>query len=211
MTSVTVRGFARVRAAPDEATLELTVESLRPTPAEALAEATARAEELVALCDELGIGPERRLTSGATVEEQTEYVDGARRHRGYLARSSLRVRVEDPALAGRLLADAVSRAGARVAGPWWSIAAANPARLEACREAALDARRKAEAYAVALGARLGAIVAVREPAARVWPEPRGGAAVKAMLVAEAPEPAPIEAGELEVTAAVEVEWGLEQG
>lgn len=210
MTTVTVRGEGSARAAPDEATLELAVESLRPTPAEALADVAARGEILVTLCHEVGIGPERRVTSGATVAEHREHVDGRWQHRGYRAASTLVVRVEDAELVGRLLAGAVERAQARVAGPWWTIGLDNAARLEACREAARDARRKAEAYAEALGARLGAIVAVREPG-RTWPRDRGGQQVFAMRVADEPAAPPVEGGELQVSATVIVRFALEQG
>ena len=44
-----------------------------------------------------------------------------------------------------------------MAGPRWWIAPDNPARVEACRQAAAEAKRKAEAYADALGLRLGAV------------------------------------------------------
>ena len=213
MSTVTARGTAVARTAPDEASLELSVEALRPSPGEALADVATRAETLVALCDELGIAPERRVTTGATVGEQVEHDrEGRRQHRGYLAVSRLLVRVEEATVAGRLLAESVERADARVAGPWWTVAPDNPARLQACRDAALDARRKAEAYAAALGARLGAIVAVREPGTRGdWPpEPRGIAARAMLAEPSAPQPA-VEAGELAVSASVEVEWALEQG
>jgi uncharacterized protein YggE len=212
MTGITVRGTAIARTPPDEATIELGVESLAGAPADALDAASERMRELVALCDGLGIAPERRVTAGATVEEHVEYVDGSPQHRGYLARSRLLVRLEEASIAGTLLAEGVSRASARVNGPWWSVAPDNPARLEACREAARDARRKAEAYAEALGARLGAIVEVREPGTRppVTPLPR--TEMVAMRAAASPvAEAPLEAGELEVTATVDVEFALEQG
>jgi uncharacterized protein YggE len=212
MTSVTVQGSGLARTTPDEATLELSVEAVRPTPAEALAEVAERGDELVRLCGELGIGPERRVTSGATVAEHGDHVDGRWQHLGYRAESRLLVRVDQPELAGRLLAAAVDRARAKVAGPWWTVARDNPARLDACREAALDARRKAGAYAEALGARLGAIVAVREPGTRVgWPEPRGDTVRFSLAAPTAAAPPALEGGELAVSATVEVEWALEQG
>jgi uncharacterized protein YggE len=72
------------------------------------------------------------------------------------------VRVGDASVVGELIAGAVDR-GAQVSGPAWTIATNNPARVEACKEAALDARRRAQAYADALGVRVGALVAVRDP------------------------------------------------
>jgi uncharacterized protein YggE len=212
VSGITVRGRGVARATPDEATLELALEALRGTPAEALADVGARSEALVTLCDELGIPPERRVTSGATVQEEVDYRDGKQHHRGYRASAKLVVRVDSAELAGRLLAQAVERVEARVAGPWWSVAPGNPARLRACREAAEDARRKAEAYAESLGARLGAIVAAREPGARIgWPEPRlPGVRASVSLSAAPSEDVPVEAGDLEVVAEIEIEWALEQ-
>jgi uncharacterized protein YggE len=84
----------------------------------------------------------------------------------------------------------------------------NPARVEACKEAALDARRRAEAYADALGVRVGAIVALRDPGTGIPPPPRPMR--MAAMDAGAVEALPVEAGEQLVTA-VEVEFKLEQG
>jgi uncharacterized protein len=81
------------------------------------------------------------------------------------------VRVGDASVVGELIAGAVDR-GAQVSGPAWTIATNNPARVEACKEAALDARRRAQAYADALGVRVGALVAVRDPERAIPPPPR---------------------------------------
>lgn len=77
----------------------------------------------------------------------------------------------DASVVGELIAGAVDR-GAQVNGPAWTIAPDNPAHAAACQEAALDARRRAEAYAEALGARVGAIVAVRDSGTGPPPPPR---------------------------------------
>jgi uncharacterized protein YggE len=55
MASVTVLGRGVARTEPDEATVVLTVEAIRPSAAEALQDVSARAQALVALCDELGV------------------------------------------------------------------------------------------------------------------------------------------------------------
>jgi uncharacterized protein len=117
------------------------------------------------------------------------------------------VRVGDASVVGELIAGAVDR-GAQVSGPASTIATNNPARVEACKEAALDARRRAQAYADALGVRVGALVAVRDPgtgnSAAAAPDADGA------MDAGAVEALPVEAGEQFVTAAVEVEFQLEQ-
>jgi uncharacterized protein len=105
----------------------------------------------------------------------------------------------------------VTRTGARVSGPWWHVAAENPARLEACRQAASNARGKAEAYAEALGTRLGALADVSEPAALVGPAGyRAQQAAFGPLMPDGPE-IPVESGELDVRASVEVTYAVEPG
>jgi uncharacterized protein YggE len=102
----------------------------------------------------------------------------------------------------------VARAEAHVDGPWWSVDIDNPARLEACRRAAASARRRAEAYAEALGVRLGMLEGAAEPGVALpGPPPRGG--LLAFDAVEA-EPVPVQPGEQLVSASVELTYVLEQ-
>jgi uncharacterized protein YggE len=209
VATVAVRGEATVPAEPDEATIVLDIEAVRRTAEEALSDLTERSAALGWLLDELGVERARRTTAGVSIGEHGEHDrEGRWQHRGYRASNQLSVRVAETAVVGRLLGEAVARAQARVSGPVWTVAADNPVRLEACRRAAEDARLRAEAYAEALGARLGAIVAVRDPRTRPGPEPRP----LTMRAAAAPAAdVPVESGEQLITVAVEVEFVLEQG
>ncbi len=69
-------------------------------------------------------------------------------------------------------------------GPWWHVAAENPGHLEACAEAARDARRRAGAYAEALGLRLGAVRSIKDSIATTWEQPRGMLAAAGRSTAE---------------------------
>jgi uncharacterized protein YggE len=82
----------------------------------------------------------------------------------------------------------------------------NPARAEACRQAIADARQKAEAYSQALQLRLGSVETVTEAeaAGRHGHFPAGVA-----LAAAGPE-LEINPGQLEVSAAVDVTYLLEE-
>lgn len=212
MATLTVRGESVVPVQPDELRLQLTLTEVRQAPGEAYEEVAKQAGELAGLLAELGIAESARSTSAVLVHEEREYDERGRPvHRGYSATSSTHVRTADPSIAGKLIQQAVTRTGARVSGPWWHVAAENPARLEACRRAASNARAKAEAYAEALGSRLGALAEVSEPTALVGPvgyrvqQPAFGP-----LTPDEPE-IPIERGELEVRAGVEVTYAVEPG
>ena len=93
-----------------------------------------------------------------------------------------------------------------VSGPTWRLAPDNPARLEACRLAVEDARRRADAYAGALGVELGAVVAMAEAGI-------GGTVEGRMLLAKGGEldaGLPVEPGDIDVGASVDVVYRLER-
>jgi uncharacterized protein YggE len=147
MATVTVRGVGEARTSPDEASVTLTIEAIEQKAAAALAKVAERTQAALELCDTLGIESRARVTAGARIAEHGEHDrEGRWQHRGYRAWNQVVVRVAEASVVGELIAGAVDR-GAQVNGPAWTIAPDNPARFEACRQAALDARRRAEAYA----------------------------------------------------------------
>ena len=200
-----MRGEAIVPGQPDEVVVALDLSAVRDSPQDAYDDVAARSAELDALWGELEIAPVARSTAGVSVVQHYEYGEhGKREHRGYIASNRVLVRVADAAVVSRLLKEAVSRAQASVQGPDWRVAADNPARIEACRRAATAARRKAEAYADALGLVLGDVVEAREPHATIGPVFRG------IALARQEEEIPIDPGELDVRAALDVTFGLGQ-
>jgi uncharacterized protein YggE len=209
MATVTVRGVGEARTSPDEASVTLTIEAIERKAAAALGKVAERTEAALQFCDALGIEPAARVTAGASIAEHGEHDrEGRWQHRGYRAWNQIVARVGEASVVGELIAGAVDR-GAQVSGPAWTIAPDNPVRVEACREAALDARRRAGAYADALGVRVGALVSIRDPGTGAPPPPRPMR--MAAMDTGAVEALPVEAGEQLVTAAVEVEFQLEQG
>jgi uncharacterized protein YggE len=210
-SNATTVGSARVAARPDRAVLRLELVALKPTPSEALADVAARGEVLARTLADDGVGEGDRTTRGVTLREHREW-DRRRDEetfRGHHASTITVVQVRDIATLGRILRDVVDEAGARVTGPEWVVDAENPARLEAYRLAALDARRRAQAYAEALGMSLGAVIELSDaPAPRPGPEP-----MPRMLQAVAADaaPVPVEAGDVDVDATVRVTFALLPG
>jgi uncharacterized protein YggE len=198
--TVVVRGHAAVPAEPDQLQVTLTVSAVMGTADGALAEAGRLNAELGRVLDELAIGACDRSQSGLMVREEFERVEGRWARRGYRAANVVAVRMTDPTHVGRLLREAVDRAGVQVDGPRWRCRPEHPARVEACRQAAVDARRKAAAYAAALGLRLGAVLRVDEPGA----DNAGGT-----RPAPAPTDMRTQAGHLDVESTVEVTFALE--
>ena len=148
-----------------------------------------------------------RQRPGVTVHEERDDADGAHVHRGYRARNVVTVRLSAPSRAGRLIQGAVGRVNANVHGPLWWIAPDDPARVEACAGAAVEARRKAEAYAQALGLSLGRIIEVRESGSGWLGEPRP----VARAVATYEPRIDVEPGSIDVSASVEVTFEVSSG
>jgi uncharacterized protein len=206
MASVTTRGTTTGAATPDEATVVVELAGLRPTAEEAYAHVAERSAALAAVLDGIGVDRRRRSAGGVSVGEEVEFVDGRQQHRGFRATVRTSLRLEDPAVVARVLRDAVAEAGARVEGPNWLVRPDNPAHLEAARAAAAVARGKAEAYAEALGVRLGALERVAEPGPGP-PEPK--LFTRALAAEAAPAEIGVEPGELLVFASVELTYALE--
>jgi uncharacterized protein YggE len=201
-TTVTARGEAVVPGEPDEGIWVIAVSSLENTPDAALAEVGERSTALDGLLDELEVPKEKRSSTGVTVREEFEYADGKQVHRGFRAENLLTVRLVDASIAGRLLQGSIARAKASVRGPTWWIAPDNPARMEACRRAAVEAKKKAEAYADALGLRLGPVAEIKEP------DPATGPIRPLMMRAAESPTVEVDPGELLVEAQVEVSFHL---
>jgi uncharacterized protein len=202
--TITVRGRGFARARPTEVFVSFESAAMRPTASDAFAEATRRHAALDALCEELGIDERRRTTTNTSVHEYREQMEDPLSWR---ASYSTVVHLDDPELAGRLLREAVEKVEAHVAGgPWWRVAADDPARLEACRLAAADAERRAAVYADSLGLARGKVVrAVEVGASDLGGEGREPRSFAALDMSE-PELRP---GTAEVSAAVDVAFELE--
>lgn len=203
--TVTVRGDGLVRAEPDEAVLWITLTALEDRPGAALADVSARTTALVALLDEVGVGASDRSTTGVAVGEEFDHRQDGRASLGHRAVSGVSVRLTDPESIGRLIARATEDLDAQIGGPRWLVSLDNPVRLEAARLAAADARRKAEAYAEGVGAKVGRLLRLSEP----FEQMRHAVALQSVSGGTRREPIPVEPGEHEIAASVHATFALE--
>ena len=206
-TTIQVRGNAVLRAEPDEALLWISLTALAESPGPALADVGARTGALGTILDELEIGKTDRMSTGITVFEEFDHTRGGRRSLGHRAMTQVSVRLTNPDRLGRLISRAADELAARIEGPHWQVAPDNPVRLDASRAAARDAERKARAYAEGIGLRLGRPLRLTEPDARTVTRSSGHAVA---AVAAAAAPVPVDPGEHEVFASIEVTFALEE-
>jgi uncharacterized protein YggE len=208
--TVTVRGESVLRTEPDEALLWITLSALESDPGQALADVSRRSDALVVLLDEVGIAKRDRATTGVTIHEEFDHTPSGRRSLGHRAAASVSARFTDPEPIGQVISRATTELGARIDGPRWQIAARNPIHLEAAREAAADGRRKAQAFAEGVGAKVGRLIRLVEADTDyAGPRMRRARMGPMAVAASAGEPMPIEPGEHEVSAAIDVTFALE--
>lgn len=210
MSSVLVTGTARRFVAPDRAVLGLAVSVVAPDAALALDRAAERLARLTEVLDVAGVAPADRTTDAVSVGEERDWRDGTSVLLGHRATSGVTVTVRDLDGVGRLLRAAVGDAQADVRQLAWQVDASHPARTELLGEAALDARRRAAAYAAALDLRLGPVELISERpivAAPDGPVPRMALAMKATMDGPGPD-MNVDAGRIELSAQVDVRFGL---
>jgi hypothetical protein len=109
---------------------------------------------------------ERVVTAALAVQPKTRWRRGENVRTGWRASRTTLLDVVDFTALGDLFAE-LAAAGGAVTGPTWHVDRTNAAHDEARRQAAADARRRADAYAEALGLRVVGPAWVAEPGLRL--------------------------------------------
>jgi uncharacterized protein len=204
--TVTVRGQATVRTEPDVAILWITLSAFEESPGKALGDVAQRAEALGTLLDELGVREADRSTAGVSVAEEFDPPTHGNRGLGHRATARIAVHLADPEVIGRAISRASEDLRASIDGPHWFVTPANPARLEAARQAAADARSKAQAYAAGVGVTLEGLMCLVEP--DTADRPRG---IRRVSAAAGSRDMPIDVEEYEVRATIDATFALNVG
>jgi uncharacterized protein len=210
--TLAVNGEGEVKVAPDLAVVSFAVETSAPAAAAAVADNARKSSQLAdALKQQLGQNGKVSTTrySLDPVYEQRERgsTPAPPRITGYVARNQVRAETHAIDAVGKLI-DAATTAGAnRVDGLEFTLEQRVPAQRDALQRAGEDARRQAEAAAAALGVTLGKVLSATTGApSMVMPRPyaRMGAAM-----AEVSPPTPVEAGDVTVSATLQVTYEIE--
>ena len=198
---VIVSGVGRVPVQPDVLVAVLGAEVVAGSVQDAMDRCSAAVTATIAALNEWGVANADLGTSGASVYAAH---DQHGNQRGWTATQQLTAKLRDIDTAGDLVSRALAVAGdaARLHNLAFEVADDTAARTEARRLAFAEARSKAELYAELAGRELGAVRAVTEGVG-------GGHAPgrefdTSMMMAKGSMP--IEAGSLEVTVGVTVQW-----
>jgi uncharacterized protein len=207
MNTVTVNGQATVTAPPDEAVVVLTVENDAVNAQDAMNATSLQSQQMLDRLKNEGIPDSAIQTSSITLYPVRTYdpTSGKETLTGYRAQNSITVTLKDAPTVAKVLAAGVDTGATLVSGPDWKLRDDSQAVNEALKQAAANARAKAETLAAAEGATLGEVLVMNEGSVQV-PMPiyaAAGATDSSKVV----EP-PVSSGNLDVTANVSVTYAL---
>jgi uncharacterized protein YggE len=200
---VVTAGEAVVKRVPDRAWVQVTAESRAKSPREAQ---KLNADVMSAVLQKLkgaGLAADALQTRGYDLQPEYDYANGRQTLRGYLARNSVDVRLDDLPRVGEIVDLAVTAGATSVGGVRFDLKDKAGAEREALRLAVVDARQRAEVAASGAGARVERVIRIEEQRVSVNPPPPRPMmmSMRAEGAQAAGEP-PIEAGEIELRATV---------
>ncbi|WP_022834826.1 SIMPL domain-containing protein [Salisaeta longa] len=208
---VTVSGEATVTVPPDQAQVRFGISTTAATPQAARttnAEASAQALNAVRALD---IPEDQIQTTTLRLQPNRVYDEDTRTHKtkGFTAERYVTVTVRALDRLPTLLARVVDAGANRVEGITYEVQDRDAPRNEALQQAAAQARAKADLLARTLGAALGPVQQISEENLS-FPQPRMAydAALMKQTTASGGTPDAFAAGEIEVTARVQVAFAL---
>lgn len=206
MTEVVTNGSAEHEATADQAEVSVAFTANAADRAQAVTELGARIETVDSTVQREGV----------TVRHRSVHVGDRwdrRRRVGSTAQLKLVLRVTDLAVLDDLLAALFSAEPEWLEGPHWSLADETAAMREAQRLAVAEARARAEAYADALGGRLGELIRLTDAGTeRPYPvtlgAPMAFAAESAAVTPDSVQQLGLTPEQVTVRASCTVSWAL---
>ena len=202
--SIAVVGEGIVNAVPDRAWITVGAESRASSARDAQ---RRNAELMTPILDKLrasGVPADAIRTVGYDVQYEWDYVNTRRVGRGYVARNTVDIRVDNVDRVGELLEIAAGSGATTLGGVRFDLKDRAAHEREALRLAVADARAKAEVLAAAAGRQLGSVVRIEQQGISGGEPPRPF--MRAAAAAEAAPP--IAVGQMEIRAGVTVTLGL---
>lgn len=205
--TVTVTGTGSADAAPDLMMVSIGVECRADSVEAAYSRAGASSEAVVSAFRRHGVEGADIRTAGLNVRADLTWREGeGQRVTGYVAASTLTVRLRAPGSASAAISEAIEAGGNDVRLNGLDLAFSDDAAVRArAREAAwLDAAGTAQQYAQLASARLGRVLSITDNTTVQGPVPLAGIQRAASV-----ESLTVEAGDLTVSMSITVVWELQ--
>ena len=197
---IVVTGEGIVKATPDQAWVSIGAESRSKVSKDAQQRNAEAMQAVMQKIASFGIAKDAIKTTAIDLQMEFDYNNGKQTLRGYVARNSIEVRIDDLARVGEVVDLAVGSGATSVGGVRFDLKDREAAEREALRLAVADAKARAEAAASGAGVRIESVIRIEEQGG-MSPEPRP-LRMAARASAEMAKETPITAGDIEIRAAV---------
>jgi uncharacterized protein len=195
---VITTGEGVIQAAPDRAWITVIAETRAPSAREAQRRNTEAMRPVQDALRNARIPADAIRTVGYDLQEEFDFPNNTRVSRGYVARNSIEIRVDDVNRVGELLELSVGQGATRVGGLRFDLKEQAKLERDALRLAVAEARAKAEAAAAGAGRTVDRVIRVEESGGTPRPQPMFRAVAMEARAADAP--VPVSAGQIEIRA-----------
>jgi len=207
--TITVSGTGTVSTLPDEAVIQIAVETSATTAAAALDANSKQTQKVLARLKADGVPDSAVETTNVAVYPNRTYdpKTGQETTAGYQATNSVNVTLTDFKVIGPVFAAATEAGANNISGPTWQLSENSQAEAQALTKAAANARAKAEALAAAQGVTVGDVLILNEtstsPIQPIYNATAGSGATTPSVT-----PPPVSPQNVEVTANVSITYQL---
>lgn len=204
ISAISVASRGEVKASPDRATIQISVQTKAETAAAAASENARKQQAVIDALRALGLGDKDIATSGYNVYPEQRYEPNREPVvTGYNVTNTLTVDVKTVSMVGRVIDAALSKGANVINSLQFYSSNAETARREAIAIAVRKARLDAEAAAKAAGGSLGDLLEITIGAAYT-PQPKYIAMSRVAGVAQ--DSTPIEPGEETISVDLNTRW-----
>jgi uncharacterized protein YggE len=194
---VVTNGEAVIMVAPDRAFVTVAAESRSRNSADAQRQNAEAMTAVMAKLVQAGIQKDAIRTLAYDLQPEFDYANGRQTLRGYVARNSIELRLDDMSRVGPVL-DAAGGGGATsIGGIRFDLRNRDMVEREALRQAVADARARADAAAAGAGRTIDRVIRIQEDSVPEIPRP-----MMRMAAAEQMPATPITPSTVEIRARV---------
>lgn len=197
---IVTSGEGMITVAPDRAYVSISAETRAKLPKMAQQQ---NAQAMTAVQERLkaaGISGDAVRTLALDLQPEFDYNDGKQTLRGYVARNTIEVRVDEIGKVGEVVDAAVSSGATSVSNIRFDLKDRQAVQQKALAEAVTDARARADALAKAAGVTINRIMRIEDQSEQQMPPPRPMAQFR-MAAADAAA-TPVAPGQLEIRARI---------
>ena len=205
---VVTSGMAEVKRAADRGWVSINAESRARDPKEAQRANVDAMNAVMEKLKSLSLGNDAIRTTSVDLHPEFDFAGGRQTLRGYVARNTIEVRVDEISKVGEVISASISSGATSVGALRFDIKQRDEAEREALRLAVQNARARADAAASGAGMRVDRIVRIEDQRVSI-PEPRPVMMERMSTMAQAPVPdTPVTPGDLTIRATVTITAAL---